>query len=55
MYLVETQILQSPMASLDWENPFESEFAVLGFVMQPKWSPAVVERKLAILGLRESE
>jgi hypothetical protein len=55
MHLVETQILQSLMASLDWENPFESELAILGFVMQPKWSPAIVEHKLAIIGLRESE
>jgi hypothetical protein len=51
MHLVETQILQSPTASLDWVNSFESELAILGFVIKPKWSPTVVEHKL----VRESE
>lgn len=54
MLLIETQILQNPIIFVDCVNSFEREF-ILGFAMQSKWSPAIVEHKLAILGLRESE
>ncbi len=47
MHLVETQILQSPTASLDWVNPFESELAIFGFVRHAKMVSSVVEHKLA--------
>ena len=55
MPLTETQILQSPIAALDWVGSLEPELAIFGCVRQPKWSPPIVEHRLTVLGLRESE
>lgn len=55
MPLIETQILQGPVALLEWVDSVGLELAILGFIRHPKWSPIIIERKLAILGLQESE
>jgi hypothetical protein len=51
MQLVETRILHSSMASIEWVNPFEPELDLFGCIRQPKWTSPIVEHGLAVLGI----
>ncbi len=55
MSLIETQILQGPLAFLDHTNSIELELTKLGVMGRLTYTPKIIRYKLAILGLRKSE
>ena len=55
MSLNKTQSVPSAMAFLDCVAPFQPELGMLRFVGSPRWPPAIIDHKLPILVMEESE